>query len=42
MTAALRSRRDRSPVVFRNVARVETDTRIARRILAIANALETA
>jgi transposase-like protein len=40
MTAALMIRRDRTPAVLRKAARVETDTRIARRILAIANALD--
>lgn len=39
MTAALMTRRDRTPAVLRKAAKVETDTRIARRILAIANAL---
>ena len=36
---ALTIRRDRTPVGLRREAKVETDTRIARRILAIANAL---
>jgi transposase len=40
MTAALMIRRDRTPAVLRKAARVETDARIARRILAIANALD--
>jgi putative transposase len=37
--AALTIRRDRTPTVLRKVAKGETDARIARRILAIANAL---
>ena len=40
MTAALMIRRDRTPAVLRKAAKVETDTRISRRILAIANALD--
>ena len=36
---ALTIRRDRTPVVLRKLAKAETDTRVARRILAIANAL---
>ena len=36
---ALTIRRDRTPEVLRKQAKVETDTRIARRMLAIANAL---
>lgn len=37
---ALSIRRDRSPAVLRKLAKNERDTRVARRILAIANALE--
>jgi len=37
--AALTIRRDRTPVVLRKLAKAETDTRVARRLLAIANAL---
>ena len=33
-------RRDRTPVVLRKLAKAETDVRVARRILAIANALD--
>jgi transposase len=40
MTVPLEIRRDRTPAVLRKQAKVETDTRIARRILAIANALD--
>ena len=40
MTAALMIRRDRTPAVLRKTAKATTDTRIARRILAIANALD--
>jgi transposase len=40
MTMPLKIRRDRTPAVLRKQARIETDTRIARRILAIANALD--
>ncbi len=36
---ALTIRRDRTPAVLRKLAKAETDARIARRILAIANAL---
>ena len=36
---ALTIRRDRTPAMLRKQAKAETDTRIARRILAIANAL---
>ncbi len=32
-------RKDRTPAALRNLAKVETDTRVQRRILAIANAL---
>ena len=39
MVAALTIRRDRTPVVLRKLAKAETDTRVARRLLAIANAL---
>lgn len=38
--AALCIRRDRSPVVLRKLAKVEADARVARRMLAIANALD--
>ena len=38
--AALEIRKDRTPIVLRKLAKAETDTRVARRILAIANALE--
>jgi hypothetical protein len=37
--SALSIRRDRTPTVLRKVAKGESDARIARRILAIANAL---
>lgn len=37
---ALTIRRDRSPAVLRKAAKVESDPRAARRILAIANALD--
>ena len=37
--AALKIRRDRSPVSLRKLAKAESNARIARRILAIANAL---
>ena len=37
--AALEIRKDRTPIVLRKLAKAETDTRVARRILAIANAL---
>ena len=40
MTAPLEIRRDRTPVVLRKAAKAESDTRIARRMLAIANALD--
>jgi transposase len=40
MTAPLEIRRDRTPVVLRKEAKAESDTRIARRMLAIANALD--
>ena len=36
---ALTIRGDRTPVVLRKLAKAETDTRVARRLLAIANAL---
>jgi transposase len=36
---ALSIRGDRTPAVLRKLAKVETDTRVARRLLAIANAL---
>jgi transposase len=35
----LKIRRDRTPVVLRKLAKEETDARVARRLLAIANAL---
>ena len=38
--AALQIRRDRTPEVLRKQAKSETDKRVARRILAIANALD--
>ena len=38
--SALTIRRDRTPVVLRKQARVESDRRVARRILAIASALD--
>ena len=37
---ALTIRRDRTPAVLRRQAKSETDTRVARRLLAIANALD--
>ena len=37
---ALTIRRDRTPAVLRRQAKIETDTRVARRLLAIANALD--
>ena len=37
---ALSIRRDRTPVVLRKLAKAESDARVARRILAIANALD--
>jgi transposase len=40
MTISLTIRRDRTPAVLRKAARAETDARIARRMLAIANALD--
>jgi transposase len=40
MTVPLEIRRDRTAAVLRKEARAETDTRIARRMLAIANALD--
>lgn len=40
MVAPLNIRRDRTPTVLRKQAKGETDTRIARRMLAIANALD--
>jgi len=36
---ALTIRQDRTPAVLRKLAKAETDTRVARRLLAIANAL---
>jgi transposase len=39
---ALSIRRDRTPVALRKVAKAETDARVARRILAIASALDGA
>ena len=38
--AALEIRKDRTPTVLRKLAKAETDTRVARRVLAIANALD--
>ena len=38
--AALEIRKDRTPTVLRKLAKVEADPRVARRILAIANALD--
>lgn len=35
----LKIRKDRTPAVLRKLAKAETDVRIARRLLAIANAL---
>jgi transposase len=40
MTVPLEIRRDRTPAVLRKEAKAETDARIARRLLAIANALD--
>lgn len=40
MTAPLDIRRDRTATMLRKAAKAETDTRIARRMLAIANALD--
>ena len=37
--AALTIRGDRTPAVLRKLAKAEADTRVARRLLAIANAL---
>ena len=37
---ALEIRRDRTPVMLRKLAKAETDVRVARRLLAIANALD--
>ena len=37
---ALSIRRDRTPVVLRKLAKAESDARVSRRILAIANALD--
>src|SRR3977135_4703167 len=38
--AALDIRKDRTPTVLRKLAKTETDSRVARRMLAIANALD--
>ncbi len=38
--AALEIRKDRTPVVLRKLAKAEGDVRVARRLLAIANALD--
>jgi len=38
--AALEIRKDRTPTVLRKLAKVEKDVRVARRMLAITNALE--
>ena len=35
----LKIRKDRTPAVLRKLAKIETDVRVARRLLAIANAL---
>ena len=40
MSASLSIRRDRTPAVLRKLAKSESDARIARRILAVANALD--
>src|SRR5438552_18294799 len=40
MMAALDIRKDRTPTVLRKLAKTETDSRVARRMLAIANALD--
>jgi transposase len=40
MVAALEIRKDRTPTVLRKLAKAEADTRVARRMLAIANALD--
>ena len=37
---ALSIRRDRTPIVLRKLAKAEADARVARRMLAIANALD--
>src|SRR5262245_40326362 len=37
---ALEIRRDRTPVMLRKLAKAEADARVARRLLAIANALD--
>ena len=37
---ALDIRKDRTPTVLRKLAKTETDSRVARRMLAIANALD--
>ena len=39
MTKQLKIRRDRTPAVLRKLAKAEPDARVARRLLAIANAL---
>ncbi len=39
MAAKLNIRRDRTPTVLRKLAKDEADSRISRRLLAIANAL---
>jgi transposase len=38
--AALKIRKDRTPVMLRKLAKAEEDARVARRLLAIANALD--
>src|SRR5919201_1779423 len=38
--AALEIRKDRSPTVLRKLAKAESDVRVTRRLLAIANALD--
>ena len=40
MTKQLKIRRDRTPAVLRKLAKIEADSRVARRLLAIANALD--
>ena len=40
MTKQLKIRRDRTPAVLRKLAKIEVDARVARRLLAIANALD--
>ena len=40
MTKQLKIRRDRTPAVLCKLAKIEADSRVARRLLAIANALD--